>query len=83
MSQKIFKFCLDTETISLYLLCCSLADTGETISVKNLKKIWNGPQEMLAEKLDTLIDRNIIRQVVASGSNVVYRLRDESCWQKS
>ncbi len=84
MSQMIFKLGLDTETISLYLLCCGLVDAGDTLSIKNLKKIWNGTQEALAEGLNDLNGHGIIRKVMACGSEeVVYGLNDEGRWHQS
>ena len=81
MSQKIFRLGLDTEAISLYLLCCGLADVGDNLSTKNLKGIWNGSPEALATALSNLTARGIVRQVVTQGSNeVIYRLNGEDQW---
>jgi len=81
MSQKIFRLGLDTETISLYLLCCGLIDVGDTLSTKNLKGIWNSSQEALAAGLNDLTAHGIIRRVITPGSEeVVYRLNGEDQW---
>jgi len=39
MSQKIFNIGLSVETVSVYLLCCSLADADTVISTKSLLEI--------------------------------------------
>lgn len=84
MSQKIFKLSLDMETISIYLLCCGLVDAGETLSIKNLKGIWNGSQETLVAGLNDLTGHGIIRQVMAHGADeVIYRLNEENRWHQS
>ncbi|MGD8449339.1 MAG: hypothetical protein PVF36_08915, partial [Desulfobacterales bacterium] len=51
MNQKIFKMGLSVETVSVYLMCCSLADTDTTISTKKLSEIWNGTRASLIEGL--------------------------------
>ncbi len=84
MSQRIFKLGLDTGTISLYLLCCGLVDAGDTLSIKNMKGIWNDSQEALVSGLNNLSGHGIIRQVMAHGSEeVIYGLNDENRWRQS
>lgn len=82
MSQKIFTLGLDTETLSLYLLCCGLVDIGDTLSDKTLKGVWNGSSESLKAGLDHLIAYGILRQVITDGDHhTVYRLVDADRWR--
>lgn len=82
MSQKIFNLGLDTETVSVYLLCCGLVDAGDTLSEKSLQKVWNGAPEALLEGLRRLKARRIIHQIIADGTtNAVYRLNADSQWR--
>ena len=82
MNQAIFKIGLSTEAISTYLLCCSLADDGTTISTKNLLKIWNGSKETLTKSLQALEDRQILKRVVSDMENkTVFQLADVHGWK--
>lgn len=81
MSQKIFSLGLNTETVSLYLLCCGLIDAGDTLSVRNLKQIWNSTPETLTAGLKTLADHGILRQVMTGGpEDVIYSLNGDNQW---
>ena len=51
MNQKIFKLGLPVETVSVYLMCCSLTDTDTTISTKKLTEMWNSTRASLLEGL--------------------------------
>ncbi|MGD8891614.1 MAG: hypothetical protein PVF94_01180, partial [Desulfobacterales bacterium] len=65
MNQKIFKMGLSVETVSVYLMCCSLADTDTTISTKKLFEIWNSTRASLFEGLKDLETRNILRRIIS------------------
>ena len=82
MSQKIFKLGLSVETVSVYLMCCSLADTDTTISTKKLSEMWNSTQLSLFEALKDLETRNILRRIISDrAGNTVYKLSDVKNWQ--
>jgi len=82
MSQKIFKLGLSVETVSIYLICCSLADTDETISTKKLSEMWNSARASLLEGLEDLETRNILRRIISDrAGNNVYKLSDVKNWQ--
>lgn len=82
MSQKIFKLGLSVETVSVYLMCCSLTDTDETISTKKLSEMWNSTRGSLLEALKDLETRNILRRIISDRSgNTVYKLSDVKDWQ--
>ena len=82
MSQKIFTLGLDTETVSVYLLCCGLADAGDLLSQKNLQSVWNGTPEALIKGLDNLKARRIIAQAISDETPVpVFRLNPDAKWQ--
>ncbi|MCB2147431.1 MAG: hypothetical protein KQI81_13225 [Deltaproteobacteria bacterium] len=82
MSQKIFSMKLGVETVSLYLLCCAVADAGAAITRSTLQEKWNGNRTALERELHRLEDRNIL-----SGDNeeaqgeTVYRMVDEKRWR--
>lgn len=84
MSQKIFKMALSVEAVSLYLLCCSLADRGAALSTKNIRDLWNGTAEGLADGLSDLEQRNILTRLISDRKkSAVYRLLDDTQWNVS
>ena len=82
MNQKIFKLGLLVETVSVYLMCCSLADTDTTISTKKLYEMWNSTRASLLEGLKDLETRNILRRIISDrAGNNVYKLLDVKNWK--
>ena len=82
MNQKIFDQGLSIETVSVYLLCCSLEDAGTVISTKNLSGIWNNTKASLLEGLEDLEKRNILRRIISDrAGNNVYKLSDIKNWK--
>ncbi|OEU66376.1 MAG: hypothetical protein BA867_10920 [Desulfobacterales bacterium S5133MH16] len=82
MNQNIFKLGLSVETVSVYLMCCSLADTDMTISTKKLSEMWNSTRASLLEGLKDLETRNILRRIISDrAGNNVYKLLDVKNWQ--
>jgi hypothetical protein len=83
MNQMIFKMGLPVETVSVYLLCCSLADAGKRITNGNLLEIWNGTKEALNESLSNLEARNIVIRTISDGHEKnVYRFAAGCEWKK-
>lgn len=81
MDQQIFKMGLSVETISVYLLCCALEDSGARISSSNLRAKWNGGEDALQAGIRRLEARNIIRPVVSDRQGTeVYRLLASGHW---
>lgn len=81
MSQKIFNIGLSVDTVSVYLLCCSLTDSDTVISTKNLYNMWNSTKETLNTGLKDLEKRNIIRGIISDREDkTVYKLTDEKEW---
>ena len=82
MDQKIFKMDLSVGTVSAYLLCCSLADAGTTVSTKNLSTVWNGTQEELTGALHQLEKNGIVQPILSEyqKENAVYRLMPSQNW---
>jgi hypothetical protein len=76
MSQRIFEMGLSTETVSVYLLCCGLADAGVSLTAENLRKRWNGTPEQLENGLTVLEKHNVIHRLsdAASSEKAAYRL---------
>ncbi|PQP33050.1 hypothetical protein C6A36_01255 [Desulfobacteraceae bacterium SEEP-SAG10] len=82
MNQKIFKLELPVETVSVYLMCCSLADTDTTISTKKLSEMWNSTRASLLEGLKDLETRNILLRIISDrAGNNVYKLSDVKNWK--
>ena len=82
MDQKIFNIDLSVETVSLYLLCCGLADAGSAISKKNILEIWNSSEEELRDGLHKLEEKNILLKILSDGKeNDIYKLVDVKQWR--
>jgi len=82
MSQKIFSMDLDVETVSLYLLCCAVVDTGTAITRATLKEKWNGTQEELNRQIDQLEEMNILSRKGRTGNGEsVFVVADEKRWR--
>ncbi len=77
MNQKIFTLGLPVETVSLYLLCCALADQGTTISEANLEKVWTDSAQRLTRSLAELTARGIIEPIAAGA----FRVNPPDRWQ--
>lgn len=82
MSQKIFSMNFEVETVSLYLLCCALADAGATITPEALEGKWTGSRDALDRELKRLEERNIMRREQATAqAPPVYRVVDDNKWR--
>ena len=82
MNQKIFNMGLPVETISVYLLCCSLADTGTPITTRNLMAIWNSTEKVLIDSLADLEKKNILGRILSNGAaHAAYRLQKSDDWR--
>ena len=79
MNQQIFKMGFSVETVSTYLLCCGIADNGETVSVKKLFEKWNSSKESLMKSLEELEEKKIIRKIISldQDKNAIYQMADE------
>lgn len=77
MSQKIFALGLPVETVSLYLLCCALADQGTVISNANLQKVWTDAPQRLTQSLAELTARKIVEPTDAHA----FRVNPPDFWQ--
>lgn len=82
ISQKIFSMDLSVETVSLYLLCCAVADAGAAITRTTLQDKWNGSQAALERELCRLEERNILcpDDAKAQGEGV-YKMVAEKKWR--
>ena len=78
MSQKIFSMGLDVETVSVYLLCCALADVNVSITKQALVNKWNGEPASLEDGLRELKGRSIVREADQSPST--FELLDDTHW---
>ncbi len=82
MSQKIFAMNLDVEAVSLYLLCCALADAGAPVTRETLQEKWNGSPDELEKQLALLESRSIVRREAGKeGSADLYTVMDEKRWR--
>lgn len=78
MSQKIFSMDLNVETVSIYLLCCALADANVSIAKQALVAKWNGETASLDEGLRQLEGKCIIRETDRSSS--IFELVEDTHW---
>jgi hypothetical protein len=82
MSQRIFSMNLAVETVSLYLLCCALADAGTPINRETVSARWNGSDAELEREIASLEKRNIIcRNDAPTASPVTYQLVGDQAWR--
>ncbi len=81
MNQKIFSMNLGVETVSLYLLCCAVADAGAAITRTTLQSKWNGDPAGLEGELGRLEDRHILcKDEEKKEDEPVYLVVDEKQW---
>lgn len=82
MSQRIFDMNLPVEAVSLYLLCCALADAGAAITRETLSERWNGSDEALEREIAFLEKKNILcRTGAQEGSATAYVLMADKHWR--
>ena len=83
MSQKIFQLGFSVKTVSVYLLCCGIADAGAPVTTKNLTAKWNSSKKTLSRGLQELMEKNILSQILSDGEgNEAYKILDEKSWKK-
>ncbi|MBI9086824.1 MAG: hypothetical protein JEZ11_24720 [Desulfobacterales bacterium] len=83
MSQKIFDMGLPMVTVSLYLLCCGLADVGIPLTTGQIGERWNGTEAELEDGLHTLVQSGILRQVLSDqASRTGYRIMPPDHWKR-
>jgi len=78
MSQQIFKIGLPVEAVSVYLLCCGLADASAPITLSTLMPVWNGTPDQLQDNLRLLCDKGIVSST--EGPGPAYRINEDSRW---
>jgi hypothetical protein len=82
INQKIFQMGLPVETVSVYLLCCGLAEAGTSLSLSNLMDVWNGTPDQLRDGLKALEARNVLLLTVSDPEdNSFYRLLEDGKWK--
>lgn len=81
INQKIFSMNLGVETVSLYLLCCAVADAGAALTQTTLAHKWNGDQTSLESELTRLEEFNILCRIDQEGQQEpTYQIMDEKNW---
>ena len=58
--QQIFNLGLGVEAVSLYLLCCGLADVGQPLCLDTITPAWNLDRTALIASLDVLVRHGIL-----------------------
>jgi len=78
MDRKIFDLKLSVETVSMYLLCCGLVDSGATLSTRNLADRWNGNAETMRTErgAHTAHTTNPVRLILMDDKRKTSRLRE-------
>ena len=83
IEQSIFTIDLSVEIVSIYLLCCGIADAGRAITNKNILEIWNGTEAELTNGIHDLEKRNILLMIISDRQeNNVYKLIGANQWKK-
>ena len=83
VQQKIFKMNLSVEEISLYLLMCSLVESGLAVSLNRIKSRWNGSDSELFNSLAVLEEKGIVRLFLSEGTNRIYSIEAPERWIES
>ncbi len=82
MNQEIFRLNLEVEEVSLYLLCCGIADTGKSIFFSDLLSVWNGDRKSMEKSIETLEILNILSvQGTAEKENTIYSINPLEKWK--
>ena len=82
MSQEISTLGLDTETVSLYLLCCGLVDIGDTLTDRSLREVWNGSDDAMKNAIADLLDQGILRKAISvEEDQSAYYLMPQERWR--
>lgn len=80
--QAIFTMDLPVEAVSVYLLCCAIADAGAAITLSAIEGKWNGSPSALHDELSRLENRQILSREHDHELNApVYRLEPEKRWR--
>ena len=79
MNRRIFQLDLSVEAVSLYLLCCALAETGQPVAADRVAGAWNGTPSDLRRAASELQSRAIVEPAPSGG----YRVNPESRWRQS
>ena len=77
MSRRIFRLDLSVEAVSLYLLCCALADNGQPVPSERVAGAWNGTPADLRRAAAELQSLAIVETADTGG----YRVNAESRWR--
>lgn len=78
MDQRIFELGLPVETVSVYLLCIGLSESGKDLTFDTLASVWNGSGDSLVRELKILEEKNIIGLV--SDDPDRYRVHPSEIW---
>lgn len=82
VNQKIFTMGFPMETVSVYLLCCGLAEAGTPLTVKRLMEVWNGTEDQLRDGLKALERRGILHADVSGGNgDAGFRMTAHKNWK--
>jgi hypothetical protein len=84
MSQRIFDLSLPTELVSLYLLCCGLADIGLSATREALMDRWNGTGAELQAGLASLEAKGIVQKLAGPDEeNATWAVNPPADWSIS
>jgi hypothetical protein len=82
MDREIFRIGFSVETVSLYLLCCGLADSGLPLTLGQMQKRWNGTEASLRLSLEELARKNILSpRRFQEAETTIFRLTERSQWE--
>lgn len=82
MDQKIFEMGLPVETVSVYLMCTGLADTGSDLNLETMMSVWTGSEAALMDGLKQLEEKGIIcRDKAADNGKGVFEIASSETWK--
>lgn len=80
--QRIFNLGLGVEAVSLYLLCCGLADADQPLCLSTITPAWNMDHSALVANLDILLAQGILTaDGVSSAEATRFRLEPSARWK--
>ncbi len=80
MCQQIFELGLDTQTISVYLMCTGLADSETRLYYNTLKGLWTEGESSLDTAISVLLNRNILKVMAGGNGDREFQLSDPASW---
>ena len=83
MDQRIFALNLSVEATSAYILICTLAESGASVTIESAGSFWNDTPEALTAALEELNSRRVIHEKLDSNQIRQFFINPPNLWDKS